>query len=224
MKFRHEEKFIINYCDYLTLRSRLRRVLPFDEHTDAGGQYRIRSIYFDTPGDLALRQKLDGVNRREKFRIRFYNLDLSFIRLEKKSKLNSLCCKEEAALSCQEAKNLLSGSGFWMTANSSPLIQDFYQKWQHQCLRPKIIVDYIREPFLYHPGNVRITLDHHIRTSKDLKAALTDSAVTLPCGCEEYLLEVKYDEFLPNLIRDLVQLDSRRMLAFSKYAECRRYG
>lgn len=89
MEFRHEEKYEINFSDMLTVRQRLRCVAYPDPHA-VNGVYRIRSLYFDSASDKALREKLDGVNRREKFRIRCYNGDSSVIHLEKKSKLSGL--------------------------------------------------------------------------------------------------------------------------------------
>ena len=93
MDFRHEWKHEISYLDLLTLRQRLRAVAQADPHA-VDGKYLIRSLYFDTPSDRALREKLDGVSRREKFRIRYYNGDTSVIHLEKKSKLGGLGNKQ----------------------------------------------------------------------------------------------------------------------------------
>lgn len=224
MKYRHEYKFQLSPCDYLTVRARLRAVLASDAHVDENNVYHIRSIYFDTPGDKALREKIDGVNFREKFRIRFYNGDLSQIKLEKKSKLNGLCSKQTAAITQTEAAQLLKGSNPG-TASSSMLLAELISKMQYQQLRPKTIVDYIREPFIFPAGNVRVTLDRDIRTGTVSGAqALMPSAVTIPAGTQGPLLEVKYDEFLPEIIRDIVQLGSRQAGAFSKYAVCRIYG
>ena len=84
--YRHEWKHEINFSDRITIRQRLRAIAKPDEHAE-NGHYTIRSLYFDTPGDKALREKLDGVNRREKFRIRYYNGDTSLVHLEKKCKI-----------------------------------------------------------------------------------------------------------------------------------------
>ena len=92
IRYRHEWKHFINYADLLSIRARLRAVAVPDPHAE-NGIYRIRSLYFDNLGDKALREKIDGVNMREKFRIRYYNGDTSFINLEKKSKRNGLGTK-----------------------------------------------------------------------------------------------------------------------------------
>ena len=214
MKYRHEFKFQLSPNDYLTVRARLRAVLLHDSHVGENNEYHIRSIYFDTPGDKALREKIDGVNSREKFRIRFYNGDLTHINLEKKSKLNGLSHKQTTAVSQEEAALLLEGI-YPDLAPQRTLLAELISKMQYQQLRPKTIVDYIREPFIFTAGNVRVTLDRGIRTGTvNGVQALTSLAVTIPAGTQGPLLEVKYDEFLPEIIRDIVQLGSRQAGAF----------
>ena len=72
MDFRHELKHEINLSDMYAIRQRLRTVMRLDENA-VNGNYFIRSLYFDNLSDKALREKLDGINCREKFRIRYYN-------------------------------------------------------------------------------------------------------------------------------------------------------
>lgn len=223
MDFRHEWKHEINYADLLVLRQRLKAVMQPDPHA-VGGSYFIRSLYFDNLSDKALREKIDGVNCREKFRIRYYNHDTSLIHLEKKSKWNGLGNKRSAALTAQEAQAIIDGDLEWMLQSGRPLIQELYFKMLSQGLRPKTIVDYTREPFVYAPGNVRVTLDYDIRTGLNCTDFLNPDCVTIPAGSAPIILEVKWDEFLPSVIRDIVQLDGRRTAAFSKYAVCRIYG
>lgn len=223
MDFRHEWKHEINYADLLVLRQRLKAVMQPDPHA-VGGSYFIRSLYFDNLSDKALREKIDGVNCREKFRIRYYNHDTSLIHLEKKSKWNGLGNKRSAALTAQEAQAIIDGDLEWMLQSGRPLIQELYFKMLSQGLRPKTIVDYTREPFVYAPGNVRVTLDYDIRTGLNCTDFLNPNCVTIPAGNSPIILEVKWDEYLPSVIRDIVQLDGRHTAAFSKYAVCRIYG
>ena len=209
--------------DFLTLRMRLAAVMQRDSHA-VDGKYEIRSLYFDTPSDRALREKLDGVNQREKFRIRLYNYDTSVIFLEKKSKWNNLCSKESTELTEEEVQRLLRGEIMWMKNTDRVLCRELYDKMVGQGLRPKTIVDYIREPFVFAPGNVRVTLDYAIHTGLRCTDFLNPQAVTIPVGEDRILLEVKWDEYLPDIIREAVSLESRRAGAFSKYAQCRIYG
>ncbi len=221
--YRHEWKHELNTMDLLTIRQRLRAVMEPDPHA-VGGKYLIRSLYFDDPEDKALRGKIDGVNLREKFRIRYYNLDLGVIHLEKKSKRNGLGTKYSALLSRKEAQAIVDGELGWMMDSGRPLVQELYCKMNYQRLRPKTIVDYTREPFIYRPGNVRVTFDYNIRTGMDCTDFLNPECITIPAGDAPILLEVKWDEYLPEIIRAIVQTPGRRETAFSKYAQCRIYG
>ena len=223
MKFRHEWKHEINRLDMLIIRQRLKAVAKPDPHA-VGGKYEIRSLYFDNLSDKALREKIDGINRREKFRIRYYNGDTGLIHLEKKSKINGLCSKESAFLSAVEAQRLVDGDVSWMKENSQMLVQELYSKMMSQGLKPKTIVDYTRIPFIYGPGNVRVTIDYNIRTGLQCTDFLDWNCITVPAGDAPAVLEVKWDEYLPDIIRDAVQLKDRRASAFSKYAACRVYG
>ena len=222
MKYRHEWKHEISYIDMLTLRSRLSAVAKRDAHT-IDGKYFIRSLYFDNAADKALREKIDGVNKREKFRIRFYNHDTSVIHLEKKSKINGLGIKESAPLTAQQAQAIVDGNYEWMIKSEEPLINELYTKIMTQGLRPKTIVDYTREPFVFTAGNVRVTLDYNIRTGLRCTDFLNPDCVTIPVGNAPIILEVKWDEYLPDIIKDIVQIPSCRSRAFSKYATCRIY-
>lgn len=223
MKYRHEWKHEINYADLLTLRMRLAAIMQTDSHA-IDNKYEIRSLYFDTPSDKALREKIDGVNFREKFRIRFYNGDTSFISLEKKSKINGLCAKESCRLSSEEAQRIVDGDITWMRDCDRPLCTELYSKMVSEQLGPKTIVDYTREPFIYGPGNVRVTIDYNIRTGDFRTDFLNTDTLTLPAGETPYILEVKWDEYLPDIIKDAVSIPSRHASAFSKYAQCRIYG
>ena len=223
MNFRNEWKHEINASDMISIRQRLRAVAKPDPHA-VDGKYLIRSLYFDDINDKALREKIDGVNRREKFRIRYYNGDTSLIHLEKKSKRNGLGHKDTATLTEVQAQAIVDGDTDWMVSSDQPLVQELYSKMKSEGLRPKTIVDYTREPFVYPAGNVRVTLDYNIRTGLSCTDFLNPDCVTIPAGDAPIILEVKWDGFLPDIIRDAVQLSGRRASAFSKYAQCRIYG
>lgn len=222
-RYRHEWKREIGSADLLALRVRLAAVAKRDPHA-IDGRYQIRSLYFDTPDDQALREKIDGVNAREKFRIRYYNGCLSMIRLEKKSKRNGLCKKESALLPVECVRALLGGDYAALLRNGQPLAAELYSKMAGGGLRPKTIVDYTRDPFVFGPGNVRVTLDYGVRTGLGSTSFLDPCSVTVPAGDAPAILEVKWDEFLPDLIRDAVRLETGRAGSFSKYAACRIYG
>lgn len=216
-KFRHEYKHTISPVDAAVLRMRLSNVMQRDRFS-VGGKYGIRSLYFDNLFDKALLEKINGVSCREKFRIRYYNGDMSFIRLEKKSKLGGLTSKQSAPLTLEQADLLAHGAAVRDSGNE--LIDELAFKMDTQLLKPKTIVDYTREAFVFPPGNVRVTLDCDIRTGMAPAELFDPNCVTVP-SCEDIILEVKWDEFLPSVIADIIQLGSRQTSSFSKYAVCR---
>lgn len=222
MDFRHEIKHEINYSDMITIRHRLNTIAYTDPHT-INGKYFIRSLYFDNPADKALMEKVNGMSRREKFRIRYYNGDTSVIHLEKKSKIDHLGNKQSAPLTAQQAQSIVDGELAWMLSSEYPLVRELYSKMSTQGIAPKTIVDYTREPFIYPAGNVRVTLDYNIRSGMRCTDFLNPDCVTVPVS-DAIILEVKWDGFLPDIIRDAVALADRREGAFSKYAACRIYG
>ena len=223
LRLRHELKHSINHREDLVLSQRLRKLFAHDKNAGPGGTYRVTSLYFDTPYDSALREKIDGVNRREKFRLRYYGMDTSFIRLEKKYKVNGLCGKRSARLDAGAARRLLAGDTDFLLESGDPLLIEFYSKLRGELLMPRTIVTYAREAFVYEPGNVRITIDRDLRTGLASTDFLNAGLWHAPVSDGLAVLEVKYDAFLPELARLAVQLPNRRMSAFSKYAACRRY-
>lgn len=224
IRARHEYKHSLNYMDYQILRGRLASVLPHDGNVGQAGIYTVRSLYFDTPGDKALREKIDGVDKREKFRIRRYNDDMDFLRLEKKSKANGLCYKQAEPVTRAQVEQIIAGDIAWMALDERPLLVELYSKMRGQLLRPRTIVVYEREPFIYGAGNVRITFDRAIRSGLSSTDFFNNALPTVSAGDELVLLEVKYDAFIPDFIVRLLQLEHRRAAACSKYALCRTYG
>ncbi len=212
-----------NMADLTAIRARRRVVAEPDPHA-VDGRYLIRSLYFDNARDKALREKIDGVNMREKFRIRYYNCDTSVIHLEKKCRHSGLGSKFSDDLTAEETQAIVDGRLDWMLESGRPLVQELYCKMRGQGLKPKTIVEYTREPYRYRPGNVRVTFDYDIRTGLQCTDFLNPDCVTIPAGDAGIILEVKWDEYLPDIIRDAVWMPGRRETAFSKYAQCRIYG
>ena len=220
--FRHEWKHQITPEDCMMLRQRLSAVAEPDAHA-TDGHYLIRSLYFDNIYDKALREKVNGVNMREKFRIRYYDRNTSFIKLEKKSKIGGLGTKASATLSADEAQRIVDGDIDWMASDDRPLVFELYTKMECQLMKPKVIVDYEREPYTFRAGNIRVTIDFDIRTGLWYTDFLDVDCCTIPVPGDPIILEVKWDEFLPSVIRDVVQLEGRRVQAFSKFEACRMY-
>ena len=222
MDYRHEIKHFISPGDAAAIRTNLSAVAKIDSHAREKGYYLIRSLYFDDPMDTALHEKLDGVNERRKFRIRYYNDDLSYIMLECKMKRDGVGCKPQERLTLEETQRILRGDIAWLAASGKPLFAALYADMKTRRLAPKTVVEYKRVPFVYGPGNVRVTIDWAIRTGAP-RHFLDPNGLTLPIEDDVMLLEVKWDEYLPGIIRKAAALKSREPTAFSKYAACRVY-
>lgn len=222
MQFRHEVKYEITPFDLLILRQRLRAVMKPDPYA-VDGRYEIRSLYFDDPNDKALREKQDGVPIREKYRIRIYNRDTSVIHLERKFKRGALGLKTSANLTREQTDRIIRGDFEWMSLEKNETILGLFTRIRTEGLRAKVIVDYIREPFVYPAGNVRVTLDHDIRTGMRCTDLLREDPLTVPVDGSPCILEVKWDNYLPDIIRDAVQLSSRHSASYSKYEAGRMY-
>ena len=220
-KLRHEWKHIISSSDKAQLIARLSTFCATDEHYGANS-YHIRSLYFDNVYDKALRERLNGQECREKFRIRYYDFDDSYIVLEKKSKFKDLCGKQSTPITRDEVERILRGDIDWLIQKESPLCHELYAKMRGQLLKPKVIVDYTRRAFVYAPGNTRITLDYDVRTGLSSLDFFDPKLATIPADITRpIILEVKYDAYLPDNIRRAIRLNDRRTTNFSKYAACR---
>ena len=220
-KLRHEWKHIISFSDKAQIIAKLSTFCKPDPHYGAAS-YHIRSLYFDNVYDKALRERLNGQECREKFRIRYYNLDDSYIVLEKKSKFNQLCGKQSTRLTRAEVEALPQGDIDWLMKKDAALCHELYAKMRGQMLKPKVIVDYTRRAFVYEPGNTRITLDDNIRTGLSCLDFFNKELNTVPADITHpIILEVKYDAFLPDNIRRAIRLQDRRTTNFSKYVACR---
>ena len=223
-KYRHEIKVGISLFEFLEMKSKLDVLLELDSHCKGDGMYAIRSLYFDNVYDKALIEKNRGVNRREKFRLRYYDDDTRFIKLEKKQKVNGLCLKTSSPISKKEVETLLSGNYEQLESSKDELMQELLFKMKTQGLRPKNIVKYDRRAYICEAGNVRITFDMNLRAGinpqdfMDSNADLEVSSLNQPI-----ILEIKYDEFIPSFIERIVKAKQRRVQSFSKYAQCRTY-
>jgi len=220
MDGRHELKHYINAADYAQLRARLRAVARLDENACDDGVYKVRTLYFDNYSDKVVMEKLSGQSRREKFRLRYYNDDASFIRLEKKSKTNRLCYKESVTVTPELCFALLSGDYSCLKLPDIPLFMELYSKIRCQNLRPKNIVDYSREAYIFDAGNVRITFDSNIRMTNNIAKFLDPKLVSIPTT-NAVIMEIKYDGFIPDIIRDILQIGWSNQTEFSKYLVAR---
>lgn len=220
--YRHEYKYPINAGDCEILKRRLGRIMQLDPHVGPEGSYVIRSLYFDNAYDKALFEKIDGTNPRSKFRIRIYNGSDKIITLEKKVKNGELTQKLQARITREECDKITSGDIDWMLDDGRGVVAELYAQMKGYALKPKVIVEYTRTPFIYRAGNVRVTLDCDIRSGV-FSTDLFDPASLIHTGDMD-VLEVKYDRFLPDIIKMAIYPIEHDRESMSKYEVCRKFG
>ena len=224
LQYRHELKIEVSLFEYMALKSRLDVVMHPDEHCGSDGIYSISSLYFDNVYDKALNEKLRGVDKREKFRLRYYDNDVGFIRLEKKQKSNGKCFKTSCEIEQTLVRGLIAGDYGELRKSEEPLVRELVFKMDTQGLRPRTIVNYDRRAYVYQPGNVRVTFDMNLTTGLDPSKFLMQSNQLVDGDDQTIIMEVKYDEFIPSFIADILNGQSGRVQAYSKYAQCRKYN
>ena len=222
--FRHELKYFISQAQIPMIQNRLNHLLPQDSHAGPAGSYTIRSLYFDDPQNSCFYENENGTDPREKFRIRIYNHSAERITLECKRKERGKTLKTACPLTREQTLQLMQGNPLPNIGDQPPLLQKLTLQMLTRQLRPVVIVEYDRIPYIYPIGNVRITLDVNISSSKSVSHFLDEvipRRPVLPLG--QQILEVKYDELLPDHIYRSLQLEHLMQTAFSKYYVCRKY-
>ena len=224
-KYRHEFKYVVSGAEIAMLRSRIGGIMNVDRHAGDAGSYSIRSLYFDDYENRCFRENEDGTDPREKFRIRIYNHSTDRISLELKRKERGKTHKTSCPLTVDQTRLLMQGIPVPDIGSQPPLLRKLTIQMLTRRMRPVVIVEYDRIPFVYKDGNVRVTLDTNISASKAISSFMDDRIPrrpVMPTGRQ--LLEVKYDEFLPDFIYRSLQLNSLTQTAYSKYYICRKFA
>lgn len=225
LQFRHELKYYINYRDYAVLRHALRVIMKPDPHSDENGRYSIRSMYFDDLDDNTVREKLEGVENRNKYRIRVYNKGKDgVIRFEKKIKRGQFIAKQSFLLSENEYIAMMQGDIGFLLKRKEPLAREMYTKMRSDGFRPKVIVDYEREAYIVDIERTRITFDMNVRGSTIVNDIFDDTPTIPAIDNGTMILEIKFNKFLPEHIRHVLGImEAPQRSAASKYVLCRKY-
>ena len=221
LRWRHEWKYWISTEQYHTIRCRLRALLRPDTHVNPSGEYRVRSLYFDTTDDDHAFQKLSGIDVRAKFRIRTYLGKEPWARLEVKHRKGHRVAKESVRLTREESLRLCRGESY-TDRSRSPILGRLRMALRRGSAHPSVIVDYTREPYIYGPGNVRVTFDKYLSTAPWNPNLFDPHLPLLPVQAEAaMIMEVKYDAFLPLLIKRIFPDSIVGPMSISKYILCR---
>lgn len=220
-KYRHENKFIISYAQKVAIENSIAGILKKDRYL-LGETYNIKSIYFDDYDHTCFYENENGVDPREKFRIRIYGGSDRMIRLELKKKRKLMTQKLQCILTRGQVDQILLGEPLEHFEDLPPLLQKFELQRACRMLHPDVIVEYDRIPYVYELGNVRITFDMNISTSNDFQHFFGQTVLKRPIMMTDMLIcEVKYDEILPNYIEDLICVNTEQRISFSKYYMCK---
>jgi len=224
-EYRHEYKYVCTLSQLAYVDNSVKGLMELDAHAKDEGSYSVRSLYFDDYYDGCYYDNLYGHEPREKFRIRIYNADSLRINMELKRKQKGKVRKESCKLSSDICKQIMSGENLDINAIDSALYRKFYLQYSSKLLRPKVIVEYDRVPYIYKDGNVRVTLDKNIRSSNLCQDFLEKDIYFRPIMEKNmHLLEVKFDEYIPDFIYQVVENEKLKQTTFSKYFLCRKYG
>ena len=218
-QYRYEMKFLLNPYDAAVLKKQLALVCSLDPHSLSDElSYKIRSLYFDDANGSAYDDKVNGERTRKKYRIRMYNGDTSFMKLECKHKEDTWTYKQDQTISLDLCRKLMRGEYSGIEADGS-LMRQFLIDARLFALKPSVIVEYRRLAFTYPLSEIRITFDEDIRSGRYEYDFLKKNLSTLsPDLGDSFEMEVKCNEFIPDHILAVLGSVDKCRLALSKYA------
>lgn len=223
VKYRHELKFILNQSHAEILKHRLSLIMDVDENSaNPDNTYFIRSLYFDDCKDTAYYEKIDGTEKRKKYRIRIYNLDDSFIRLERKDKDRDLTHKKQTKITKDIYTKIVNGNIDKIDTSKDQLLREFIYEIKTKGLMPAVIVDYQRLAYTYPAEDTRVTFDEHIKSGRFNYDLFSKDFITYDIlEKKESVLEVKFNNVIPSHIAQVIMTIPTVRQAISKFALCR---
>lgn len=227
---RFEYKYRIDPGCLPALRARLRPFMLPDSHTvgKPGGQYTIRSVYFDTRSLRDYYEKLSGIERRRKLRIRVYDQQrpASVAYLEVKRKQGDLVTKLRAPMLYSNAGALLATGDIdgYIIANdgvacAAEHARAFLYYLAQGGMIPTVLVAYEREPWVgKFDHGVRITFDTALRFTAfpQVDGAYRETGM-VRCSDNTVIVEIKFDGAMPVWARGIVAEFGLRRTSVSKY-------
>lgn len=222
--FREEKKFLISVDEFREKSHRLGQVMTEDPHNGING-YMIRSLYFDTIYDGDYFDKLAGVETRRKIRLRCYDPKADFAMLEMKQKQGESQLKRSLRLARDDAMRLAEGNYSPLLKYPEPFAAECYAMMQCRCYLPKTIVEYNRKAYIAKENKIRVTFDNNI-VATESSFDLFSEHLNMNPVLDKYdvVLEVKFNGFLLDYIRRMINGVNRSELSVSKYVLARQNG
>lgn len=224
--YRHEYKYPLTHGQIMIEDAKISAVASRDVHAGKDGSYNIRSLYFDDYENRCYMDNENGVDNREKYRVRIYNHQADRISLEVKRKIRGKTSKSACLITQSQCRQLMDGVIPKDIQPGQRVLQKLAILMAVRLMKPVVIVDYDRIPYVYRrqDANVRVTFDRNITSVSQVQSFLDEKICgrgVLPAGWA--LMEVKFDSFLPDEIHGLLQLDGLSASTFSKYYLCRKF-
>jgi hypothetical protein len=184
--------------------------------------YNVRNLYFDDYRDTAFCEKQAGVSDRKKYRIRIYNRSDALIKFERKTKISQYIIKESTRITRGEADQIIAGDFGFLAKSKERLLRDFYLESRCNLMRPVVVVEYDREAYVHPIGNLRITFDTDLRTGLGPTSFFNCDICTMGVvNRPGVILEIKYNEVIPQYICGLFPNTIRPRVAIGKFVLCR---
>ncbi len=219
--YRKEIKYPLSLIDFESVRQRILPFVKLDPHCVDGG-YRVRSLYFDSDSDSDLYDTLDGVQNKQKIRLRFYPPNDQIVLLENKLKSGTDGVKRSIRITQAQARQMMRGDYSFLRDLSDPLAMRLYAKMLTGAYQPKSIVEYLRLAYIYPVSNTRITFDYSISASPVVASFFDSNPLLVPVTDPDMgVLEVKYDHFLVGVLKDALKPLDAMTIANSKYVSSR---
>jgi len=218
--YRNELKFFINAHQKNVMANKLSKICHWDSFSDADGGYLVSSLYFDDYNQSAILDKLSGIRDRKKYRVRIYNYQSNVIKLERKIKRENVTEKSHIQISKEEYDSLVSGDVSFLSNKGDVVAKDFFLYYRTRNFRPRVVVEYRREAFIYKYGDVRITFDNLLKAGIFQKDLFSNGYMISVIPHDQIILEVKFTGYFPDVIRNIIQINNLQWQSISKYAMC----
>lgn len=220
--FRKEYKYFINYIDYLIIKNKIKNFLKVDQYCNNNNFYNVRSLYFDNKSNNCYYEKISGIENREKYRIRIYNLKEDPIRFEIKSKINNTIIKNFIIINSSDIKKIFNSDYTCLLNYKNPIASKIFYKFSRDFFKPVVIIDYKREAYYYNIDNdiIRITFDMELKKNETNLFDLFINNIKMDnvfSVRHKIIMEIKYKNFILLWLKKLLQLERFERCAISKY-------
>lgn len=198
--YRHEVKYETDPDKAWSIRQNIAPLLQIDSNAAITGYYVVKSLYFETPYNSDYTDKELGVQFRQKVRLRSYAGN-DVYKLEIKSKNGDVATKYSVSLTRRQAEMVVNGNYNCILEIGSANRMYIYHQLITNVYRPLMVVSYTRYPFTNPAGNFRVTFDENIRYSVNYESLFQEIPMT-GLTTDKTIIEIKYDDFVPDWITD----------------------